>query len=369
MKVALLGPGWPWRGGISRFQTKLALELSQTHLVKVFSFQKQYPSLIFPGKSQKDPSQPDPGLDSAEILVPYNPITWPQAARKIAAWQPDILIISYWIPLFAPAFGWIARRVGNKQTKIYYLTHNLEFHEKWFLSKKFTDYALKPADKIITLSQQVAADARSKYPQKQLIKAFHPIYDSYDQQRFQRDSVRQELALQQKEVLLFFGYIKPYKGLDLLLAALPQIIKQKPQAHLLVVGEIYGDAKKYFAQIDQLKLTKNITFINKFVAESEVEKYFKAADVLVLPYKTATQSGVAKIAYAMDLGVVCTPVGGLPEIVIDEKSGSVASAVSKTALAEAVLRFFKLDKQLLIENIRRLKKEQSWAELANLILR
>ncbi|MFO7895964.1 MAG: glycosyltransferase [Candidatus Cloacimonadales bacterium] len=367
MKIALLGPGWPWRGGISRFQTKLAQELALQHSVKIFSFQQQYPRLIFPGQAQKDFSQPNPGLDSADVLVPYNPFSWRAAARKIAAWQPDLLIISYWIPFFAPAFGWLARRL-SKQTKIFYLTHNLEFHEKWLLAEKFTDYALLPATKIITLSRQVFAFAQAKYPSKEVVEAFHPSYDSYDQHNFSRDLVRQELALQDKEVLLFFGYIKPYKGLDLLLAALPEIIQQKPNIHLLIVGEIYGDEKKYFAQIQQLQLADHISFINKFVPEIEVEKYFKAADLLVLPYKTATQSGVANIAYAMKLGVVCTPVGGLPEIVIDGKTGSVAADLSAAALAQAVFDFDLIDPAELQQNIQQQLAQHSWAELARLIL-
>jgi len=367
MKIAVLGPGWPWRGGIARFQSLMAQELATEHQIKIFSFKNQYPALIFPGKAQKDFTQPRPELVCDDVLTPYNPFSWLAAARKIAAWKPDILIISFWIPFFAPAFGWIARKLKS-QTKIYYLAHNLDSHEKWPLAEKLTQYALQPTDKIITLSEEVYNFAQKKYPQKTIIKAFHPIYNCYDNNSYQRETVRKTLNLQDKQVLLFFGYIKPYKGLDLLLKAMPIILEQNPESHLLIVGEIYGEEKPYHDLINDLRISKNITFINEFVQEGEVEKYFKAADLLVLPYKTATQSGVAQIAYAMDLGVVCTPVGGLPEIVKDGKTGVVAATTKPADLAIAVTKFFELDYAYVKGQIREELAKYSWSEFTKKII-
>lgn len=368
MKIGFLGPAYPLRGGIAQFITLLALELKKKHEVKIFSFSKQYPTILFPGKDQIDRSETKPGLEIEPVVVPYNPITWLVAVKKISSWQPDVLILKYWIPFFAPCFGWIIRKLKDRQKiKVFYAIDNIVFHERWLLADKLTKYALGRADALITMSDVVYEDTRKLLPNANIIKGFHPTYNCYNLGKFSKESARKKLQFEDKKVILFFGYIKPYKGLELLINSVPLILEKLPDAHLMIVGEVYGDDLVYFKLIEQLNLKNEITFLNRFASNEEVELYYKAADVLALPYLSATQSGVVQIAYDFGLGAVCTPVGGLPELVIEGKTGIVAKEVSEEAFAEAIVEFFKLDKEEIATNILVEKSKYSWEKFAELL--
>ncbi|RLC51904.1 MAG: hypothetical protein DRZ79_02000 [Candidatus Cloacimonadota bacterium] len=369
MKIAFLGPAYPLRGGIVQFITILAEKLKTAdHKIKIFSFKKQYPKFLFPGKDQFDHSGKKPEIEIEQVLIPYNPLTWFPTVFKIKKWNPEILILKYWIPFFAPAFGVIIRFLKlTSSTKVIYIIDNIDFHEKWIFAKTLTKFALGKADKLITLSDSVFEDTRKMFPNKKIIRSYHPLYLIFDRQRFNKKTAKKELGLTGKKVILFFGYIKPYKGLDLLLKAFPEILKNIPDAHLLIVGEVYGNDEKYLHLISELKITDKVTFIRKFVADDEVEIYFKSADVLALPYKQATQSGVAQIGYTMDLGAVATPVGGLPELVINKKTGIVAKSVTSQDFAKAIEEFFKLDKNILRKNIAIENQKYSWENFIKLI--
>ncbi len=368
MRIGILGPAYPLKGGISQFSQMLAFELKKQHEVKLFSLSKQYPALFFPGKTQKEFSDDKPQIDIESMLVPYNPLTWYKALKMITSWYPDLIIIPYWIPFFAPCFGWLVSKLKKKNIKVFYLIHNLKFHEKWLLAKSLTKYALNNADALITLSDVVFDDAKKMFPTIQIIKGFHPIYNCYNLGNYTRDSARRKLHLADQIVILFFGYIKPYKGLELLINAFPEILEEMPNAHLLIAGEVYGDDLIYFKLIEKLSLQDNVTFHNRFVAREEVELYFKAADVLALPYLTATQSGVVQIAYDFGLGAVCTPVGGLPELVIDSNTGKVAEEVSEEDFADAVIDYFEMDEIALRKNIAAQRNRYSWQRFAEIII-
>lgn len=368
MKFAFLGPVWPWRGGIAQFISLMGAELQKQHQVKNFTFISQYPKLIFPGKEQLDSSSEHIEIEAERVLTPYNPLTWGKSTKKIIAWQPDTLILKYWIPFFAPAFGYIIRKIKkHSNINVSVVIDNINFHEKWFAGDLLTKYALGKADSLVCMSHSVYNDAKKLFPKSNIISSFHPVYDCYDNGKYSRDQVRSDLKVTDKKVLLFFGYIKAYKGLDLLIKAIPKILKLLPEAHLLIVGEIYGDDSLYLDLIKETGIGKQVTFIRKFVPNEEVEKYFKASDLLVLPYKTATQSGVAQIGYAMDIGSVCTPVGGLPEIVIDGKTGIVAKSTSTDAIAEAVNAYFDLDSEKLLINIKEEFIKYSWSEFIKVV--
>ncbi|MEA2097431.1 MAG: glycosyltransferase [Candidatus Cloacimonadota bacterium] len=367
MKIGFLGPAYPFRGGITQFSTQLAQEFKHKNEIKFFSFKQQYPKLLFPGKDQFSQTN-KPDFSIITKLTPYNPFTWFPTIKEINDWKPDILIISYWIPFFAPSFGFILRRL-NKNTKLYYIVHNINFHEKWIFGKRLTKYALNKADLLVTLSESVYNDAMKLFPKKKTVHGFHPVYNCYNFSKYTKSSAKSELKLTGKKVILFFGYIKQYKGLELLIRSLPDVINNIENTHLLIVGEVYGDVKKYQDAIHETGMEDRITFINRFVKDDEVELFFKAADVLALPYISATQSGVVQIAYDMELGAVATPVGSLAELVLDNKTGIMAKNVSKEAFADAIVQYFKLDQEELISNIKEESKKYSWEALAKLILK
>lgn len=369
MKIGILGPAYPLRGGIAQFISLLALELKKNHKVKIFSFTKQYPKILFPGKDQLDHSETKPNLDIEPVVVPYNPLTWISASKKIKHWHPEILILKYWIPFFAPLFGWLIHRLSKHNIKIIYVIDNIVFHEKWMFADTLTKYALGKADVIITMSDSVYADTMKLLPKTNIIKGLHPTYNCYDLGNYTRESARKTLQVEDKKVILFFGYIKPYKGLELLLNSFPIILEKLSDAHLMIVGEVYGSSSIYFDLIDKLNLAKDVTFLNRFATNEEVELYYKAADVLALPYITATQSGVVQIAYDMRLGAVATPVGGLAELVLDAKTGIMAKDVTKEAFGEAIIKYFKLDQIELVRNIEEENKKYSWDALAKLIVK
>ena len=367
MKIGFLGPAYPFRGGIVQFGTQLAYEFRHKNEIKFFSFKQQYPKILFPGKDQISQSE-KPDFTIISKLTPYNPFTWFPTIKAINDWKPDILIISYWIPFFAPSFGFILRRLNNN-VKLYYIVHNIDFHEKWIFAKSLTKYALNKADLLVTLSESVYNDACRLFPKKKTVHGFHPVYNCYNFDKYTKVSAKSELKLTSKKVILFFGYIKQYKGLELLIRSLPDVINKIENAHLLIVGEVYGDPKKYRDAILEIGMRERVPFIDRFVKDEEIEIFFKAADVLALPYISATQSGVVQIAYDMDLGAVATPVGSLAELVLDGKTGIMAKDVSKEAFADAIVRYLELDQEILIKNIKEENKKYSWEALAELILK
>jgi len=366
MKIGFLGPAYPYRGGIAQFCSQLAKEFNQNNEIRFFSFKHQYPEILFPGKDQFGKVE-KPDFTIISRLTPYNPFTWYPTVKEINDWEPDILIISYWIPFFAISYGFILRRL-KKRTKSYYIVHNIDFHEKWLFAKSLTKYALKKADLLITLSKSVYDDAYRLFPKKKTIHGFHPVYNCYNLNKYTNKSAKSELSLDDKKVILFFGYIKEYKGLELLIKSFPDVIKKINNAHLLIVGEVYGNARKYHDAILDTKLKDRVTFIERFVKDSEIELFFKASDVLVLPYLQATQSGVLQIAYDMGLGAVATPVGSLAELVLDSKTGIIAGEVSKEAITKAIIKYFKMDREEMKKNIIKENSKHSWEALARLIL-
>ncbi len=368
MKIAFLGPAYPFRGGIVQFIEMMADQLAKREQVKIFSFQKQYPKIIFPGKKQIDHSRKKPDLEIENVFIPYDPFSWQKAIRKIRKWQPDILVLKYWIPFFAPAFGVIIRALKRKiRLKVIYVIDNIQFHEKWFAGELLTKFALGKADVLITLSYSVYQDTKALFPQKKIVKGFHPIYNCYDKGYFSKKSAREKLGVGKTKNILFFGYIKPYKGLDILLRAMPFLIKKMPDIHLIIAGEVYGKDDIYLDLIDKLQLKKYVTFLKRFVQDEEVEMLYKAADVLALPYKHATQSGVMQIALDIGLGAVATPVGGLPEIVLQDRTGKIARSTKPEDFAEAVIAYFQMDMEKLAHNLAFEKQKYSWESFISLI--
>ncbi len=360
MKIAFLGPAPPFRGGISSFATQLARELVQSGCdVKMFNFFKQYPRLIFPGVDQLDLNMDDYNLDIEACFTPYLPHTWPQAVSRIRNFEPAVIVVSFWIPLMAPALGWICSRL-SKPIKVIYLIHNIDFHEKWPLSKMLTKYALRSATHYMTLSEKTVTDLKKLIPQRKysaIIKGFHPIYDNYS-----ADS--HENINKVEHTILFFGLIKAYKGLDLLLKAFPLVLAQIPDAKLVVVGEIYGDDTVYQHLVNKIRPTTAIETHFRYIPDSEVTTYFQNCNVCVIPYISATQSGVVSIAFAHNLPVIASNVGGLAETIEDGTNGLLVPANDAEALCDAIVKYFHQNLQpMMADNIRSAKSALSWNAL------
>jgi glycosyltransferase involved in cell wall biosynthesis len=358
MRIAFIGPAYPLRGGIAQFIAILAKKLqARGHEIKIFSFKKQYPQLIFPGKEQIENSKLIIDLPIESYLIPYNPLTFGKTIREIIKFKPDVIILKYWIPFFAPAFGYISSKIKKKITcKILYIIDNIDFHEKWIAGDSLTKYALKKADFFITMSQSVKKSLHNLFPKladKRVSMLEHPTYDFYAS----KDKENYDFQYH----LLFFGYIKGYKGLDVLLEALPLVIKQIPQIKLTIAGEVYGDERIYLDLIKKYKLKEYINFQNRYIANEEVKDFFLSADVVVLPYKQATQSGIIQLAYAFGLPVIASAVGGIPEVITQDKTGSLVVANDPQALAQAIIDFYnKFDLKEAYQAIMQENSKYSW---------
>ncbi|MBI9032453.1 glycosyltransferase family 4 protein [bacterium] len=337
MKIAFLGPAYPLRGGIAQFMAILAKKLQERgHEIKVFSFKKQYPKIIFPGKEQIEKSKMVIDLPIESYLIPYNPLTYNRTVREIIKFQPDLLILKYWIPFFAPAFGYIVSKLKRKsKIKVIYNIDNIDFHEKWVGGDILTKYAFRKADFFITMSDSVDKSLFKLFPKlakDRVVKINHPTYDFY--------ASEQKNNFEFQYNLLFFGYIKPYKGLDTILEAMPIVLNMIPQLKLTIAGEVYGDDSPYLDIIKKYSLEKNVILHDKYITNEEVKEFFLTADVCVLPYKQATQSGIIQLSYAFGVPVIATAVGGIPEVIQEGKTGSLVLADNPKALAKAILDFY-----------------------------
>jgi len=371
MKIAIIGPVYPFRGGISHFSGCLYRELERSnHQTLLVNFSSQYPPLLFPGKNQTESDSYFHDLPSVRILTPYNPLTFRKSLIKTLEFKPDLVIFQFFLPFFIPAFHYLLKKLKRRGVKTLIIAHNIKFHERWYFAEPLTRMLLRKGARIMTLSDTVYKDALKllRNNDDKLIRGFHPLYTFHDQKIYTRDTARERLGLEKKRVILFFGYIKPYKGVDLLIRSFPLLKSKIKDAVLLITGEIYGNKEKYLELIRQSGYKNDIILIDDYISSADVELYFKAADLLVLPYRNATQSGVIQTAYVMGLGVVTTPVGGLPELVIPGKTGIIADSVSEDDLAEAMTSFFDLDEKIVRDNISQFCKKYSWNNFVQLIL-
>jgi len=345
----------------------LAEALSVRHIVKTITFKRQYPSFLFPGKTQEE-SGNEPNVGPAPQLVDsVNPLNWINIGKKIQREAPDIVIFKYWLPFFGPCFGTIARWARrNKKTRILFICDNVVPHEHRAGDRVFTRYAFGAVDGFIVQSGAVEKDLLQFWPGARFKNVPHPVYNIFGES-LPKTEARRQLSIETKNILLFFGYVRKYKGLDVLLEAMPKIL-QKIQLALMVVGEFYDDEQKYRAQIARLGLEEQVIVKSDYVPNEEVGKYFSAADVVVLPYLSATQSGIAQIAYNFDKPVIATDVGGLAEVVLHEQTGLVVPPGNPEALAESIVRFYEEEKEKsFIPTVREEKKKYTWDALVKAI--
>lgn len=365
MKITILSTAYPLRGGIAHFIGLLYKELSKNHQVDVITFKRQYPSFLFPGKSQLESGDNAEKIPTRVLVDSINPFNWYKVGGMIKRESPDLLIYKYWMPFFAPCFGKISRIVkGNRKTKILTVCDNVIPHEGRIGDKTFTKYFFKTVDFFVLLSEKVRQDLIKLKPDAKNRVLSHPIYSNFGEPVEKKEAIK-FLNLKEGKLLLFFGFIRDYKGLDVLLKAI-SLLKSKIEIKLMVAGEYYSNKEKYQKLIDKLEIKDSVNLFTDFIPTSEVKYYFSAADAVILPYKDATQSGIVQIAMNFKKPVIATNVGGLGEVVKDGVTGFVVEKENPEQLAEAILRFYKEDKKAkFINNIDIELEKYSWGKFVD----
>ena len=360
MNIVIIGPAHPLRGGLATFDQRLAHALQdQGHKVMICSFSLQYPSFLFPGTSQFTDEPAPEGLDIRSWINSVNPLNWIRVGNRLKNMRPDLVIVRYWLPFMGPALGTILRRVrANRHTRILCIADNINPHEKRPGDKQFTAYFMKPVDAFVTMSRQVLSDLQ-QLSSKPAAFSPHPLYDNFGPGVSKEEACRRLGLDAQQRYLLFFGFIRRYKGLDLLLEAMADPRIRDMGLKLLVAGEFYEDRAPYDALIERLGLQDQLQLCTDFVPNSEVRYYFSAADLVVQPYKNATQSGITQVAYHFEKPMVVTNVGGLAEHVPDGKVGLVTEPRPE-AIADAIVRFYEQPIEGLARQLQEQKKLYSW---------
>ncbi|MDO9152591.1 MAG: glycosyltransferase [Paludibacter sp.] len=369
MKIIIVGTTYPYRGGLSAFNERLAREyISQGHEVEIYTFNLQYPSFLFPGKTQFSSEAPPVDLTIKRTINSVNPLSWIKTGREIKRKSPDKVIFCYWMAFFAPCFGTIARYAAHPKTKLIALIHNMIPHEPTLLDKLFPKYFVNAMDGFVAMTDSVIVDI-NKFDKALKPKAVsaHPIYDHYG------DALPKNLAAlklglhENNSYILFFGFIRHYKGLDLLIEAFADKRLRQFPLKLIIAGEFYENPEPYLHLISKLGLDEYIVLRTQFIADSDVRTYFSIADIVAQPYRSATQSGVSQIAYHFEKPMLVTDVGGLAETIPNGKVGYVVD-VQPVQIADALVDFYSNKRsEFFTENIKLEKQKYKWSNMTDTI--
>jgi glycosyltransferase involved in cell wall biosynthesis len=368
-KIYILGSAFPFRGGLSAFNERLAKQLREEgHDVKILTFTVQYPKILFPGKTQYALGEKPKDLCIERCVSSINPLNWLKIGRRICKAKPDLLIIKYWMPFMAPCFGTIARLAKrNKQTKVVSIVDNMIPHEKHGYDTLLSTYFVKPVDAFIAMSQSVKDDIRN-FSKKPCVLSPHPMFDNFGAAISREDALKNMGLSLDFRYLLYFGFIRHYKGLDMLIEAFADERLKKYPVKLIVSGEFYEDSKPYLDLIEKHHLHDRIILRTDFVPDNEVANYFCSADLMVLPYRDATQSGVTQIAYHFVKPMLVTNVGGLAELVPNGQSGYVVTP-NPQAIADALVDFFEnKNPDYFTQTLNEQRKRFEWSAMTNTIL-
>jgi glycosyltransferase involved in cell wall biosynthesis len=374
MKIIMLGPVYPYKGGISHYTALMSRALMKSHEVINVSYSLQYPKLLYPGSSQKEYGNDSLKIENARfILNTVNPLSYIKTASFIRKTKPDLVIFQWWHPFFAPAY-WVILKVLRKKIKVVFLCHNVLPHEKFPFQKALTAAVLKQGDAFIIHSSPDEHNLRELLGENytNIKKNVHPAYQFMSIKKKSKAEARKELKINNDIILLlFFGFVREYKGLKILLDAFPKILVENESCKLLIAGDFLKNEKcDYIDRIDfcKQKTGDSIIVVDKYIPDNEIEKYFAACDLVVLPYLSATQSGVVQIAYGFNKPVVVTNVGGLPEVVIDGETGYIVPPNDAGALADAVNIFLhEPNKEKFAENIAKEAYKYSWDRLTEVV--
>jgi D-inositol-3-phosphate glycosyltransferase len=370
MKIVILGPAHPYRGGPATFNDRLAKQFSdEGHDVIIITFKLQYPGFLFPGKTQYTDSQAPEGIVIRKLVNSVNPFNWLSSGRAIRKIRPELMIVRYWLPFMAPSFGTISRIVrSNRFTKIVCIFDNVIPHEKRPGDKSLTKYFTSSIDGAIVMSGTVRADLKRFRDNMPVVLSPHPLFDGYGD-LLSKEAAANILGLDKDlSYILFFGFIRAYKGLDLLIEALGKEKLKKLGLKLIVAGEFYENSAPYIDLVRKNHLDDDIIFFNRFIRDDEVPAVFGLADLVVQPYRSATQSGVTQIAFHYEKPMLVTDVGGLSEIVKDGKCGYVTKP-DADSIASAILDYFEKDrKALFTEGVKKEKLKFGWDKMTGSIL-
>lgn len=371
MKIILVGPAYPYRGGQSLVEAYLHKTIDQLgYETSTVSYTLLYPSIFFPGTTQFDESKVIPFEHSNKIkriINSINPFTWLKAARFLKKEKPDAVIFVWWMPFFGPALGSIARLI-RKKTKITFLVENYVSHENRWFDRFFTKKTFHWADSFICQSDYIKNQIVNDFPDKPIYKTTLSIYDCYNLNRYTKSSAKEFLNIKTENVVLFFGLIRPYKGLDKLIETFSELIKEKPDTTLLIVGENYESVEKYQQLIQKYQLEDKVIFENKFIPNEDVEPYFKASDTVVMPYYSGTQSGILMMAYGFRIPVVVTNVGGIAELVKQNETGILVENNETKNLLPAIKQILDTKAEIhYAENIDKYTHSMGYANMEQII--
>jgi glycosyltransferase involved in cell wall biosynthesis len=366
MKIAFLSTFYPFRGGIAQFNALMYRAFEKEHTVKAFTFKRQYPDFLFPGETQyvtKEDIADE--IPSVEVLDSINPITFLSTAQKVKQFAPDIFITKYWMTFFGPSLGFVSKKLNKKAKRISVLD-NVIPHEKRFFDGFCNRYFLKHNDGFIVMSDAVLKDLLSIKPDAKYIRVNHPVYNHFPAP-IPQETAQNTLNLDPtKKTILFFGFIRAYKGLDLLIQAL-DLLDNSYQ--LIIAGEVYGSFDTYQELIDNSTAKSRIALYNQYIGDNEVSDYFSAADVCVLPYKSATQSGITSIANHYNLPIIATNVGGLKETIHHQKTGLIVDKPEVSQIADSIKTYFDGNfKSNFASEIEKEKLENSWENFVSKII-
>ncbi len=371
MNIIIVGTAHPYRGGLAAFNERLALQFQKEgHHVEMYTFTLQYPGFLFPGKTQFTNDPAPAGITISRKINSCNPFNWIKVGNQIRNKKPDMVVFAYWMSFMAPCFGTIAKQIRkNHKTRCIGLIHNMIPHEPNVLDKYLPPYFVKQMDGFTTLSHAVIKDI-DQFDKHNKPKSWapHPIYDHYGE-LIDKIEARKQLGLSADgKYVLFFGFIRDYKGLDLLIDAFGDLRLQDMGVRLLVAGEFYGDPQPYLNRIRSLDISDIVILHNDYIPDNKVNLYFRACDIVAQPYKTATQSGVTQVAFHFERPMLVTNVGGLPEIVPDGKIGYVVNPDAQD-IADALVRYYKENKEEeFTVGVREEKRKYGWDRMTAAVL-
>jgi len=371
-KIILIGPAYPYRGGNALFVAHTYEALKDHFDIKIYNYKLLYPSLLFPGTTQYDKStQQVKRVPNKRLVNAINPLNWFTVASRLKKENADIVIFDWWHPFFGFCHGIISFLIRKKyKNKILFITENVVSHEDNFIDRFLTRFGLRNASKFLTLSGIVEKEVQQYAKGKKVYRSELPVYDCYQQdEEFDLQKEKEGLGFNKDSiVLLFFGYVRKYKGLDILIEAFPKILSDIPEARLLIIGEFYDKPDSYLDQIKNLGIEDKVKVVNEFVPNEEVAKYYEVSDVVILPYRSATQSGILNVAYGFNKPVIVTDVGGLAEFVDEGKTGFVVNPDSPDAIVEGVKNFINVKSEVdFVSHINEMNKKNRFNQLPEVI--